>query len=44
MSWVPVQEALEMARTGEIIGAVTVIGVLHAVAERMRQNSPHNAV
>lgn len=42
--WVPVEEALEMMRTGEIIGAATVIGVLHAVAERMRRNSPHNAV
>jgi hypothetical protein len=42
--WVPVKEALEMIRTGEIIGAATVIGVLHAVAERMRRNSPHKAV
>jgi 8-oxo-dGTP pyrophosphatase MutT (NUDIX family) len=42
--WVPVQEALEMTRTGEIIGAATVIGVPHAIAERMRRNSPHNAV
>jgi 8-oxo-dGTP pyrophosphatase MutT (NUDIX family) len=42
--WVPVEEALEMIRTGEIIGAATVIRVLHAVAEGMRRNSPHNAV
>jgi hypothetical protein len=41
---VPVEEALEMIRTGEIIGAATVIRVLHAVAEGMRRNSPHNAV
>jgi 8-oxo-dGDP phosphatase len=34
--WVPVEEALEMTRTGEIIGAATVIGVLHAVADRTR--------
>ncbi len=32
--WVPVEEALEMTRTGEIIGAATVIGVLHAAADR----------
>lgn len=42
--WVPVEEALELIRTGEIIGAATVIGVLHAVAERMRGNSTYNAV
>ena len=40
--WVPVEEALEMTRTGEIIGAGPVIGVLHAVGERVRRNSPHN--
>jgi len=34
--WVPVEEALEMTRTGEIHRAATVIGVLHAVADRMR--------
>jgi 8-oxo-dGTP pyrophosphatase MutT (NUDIX family) len=32
--WVPVGEAQEMIRHGEILGAATVIGVLHAVAER----------
>ena len=42
--WVPVEEALEMIRIGEIIGAATVDGVLHAVAERMRRDSPRNAV
>ena len=30
--WVPVEEALEKIRTGEIIGAATVISVLHAAA------------
>lgn len=42
--WVLVEKALEMTRTGEIIGAATVIGVLHAVAERTRRKSPHNSV
>jgi len=32
--WVPVDEAQEMIRRGEILGAATVIGVMHAVAER----------
>ena len=32
--WVPVEEAREMIRRGEILGAATVIGVMHAVAER----------
>jgi hypothetical protein len=42
--WMPVEEALQMTRTGEVIGAATMIGVLRAVAERMRRNSPHNTV
>ncbi len=32
--WVPIDEAQEMIRRGEILGAATVIGVMHAVAER----------
>jgi len=32
--WVPLGEAQEMIRRGEIVGAATVIGVMHAVAER----------
>ena len=32
--WVPIEEAQEMIQRGEIMGAATVIGVLHAVAER----------
>ena len=32
--WVPIEEAQEMIRRGEILGAATVIGVLHAVAEQ----------
>ncbi len=32
--WVPVGEAREMIRRGEIVGAATVIGVMHVVAER----------
>jgi 8-oxo-dGTP pyrophosphatase MutT (NUDIX family) len=32
--WVPVDEAREMIRRGEILGAATVIGVMHAAAER----------
>ena len=32
--WVPVDEAQEMIRRGEILGAATVIAVMHAVAER----------
>jgi len=32
--WVPVDEAQEMIRRGAILGAATVIGVMHAVAER----------
>jgi 8-oxo-dGTP pyrophosphatase MutT (NUDIX family) len=32
--WVPVTEAHEMIGRGEILGAATVIAVLHAVAER----------
>jgi 8-oxo-dGTP pyrophosphatase MutT (NUDIX family) len=32
--WVPVDEAREMIRRGEILGAATVIAVMHAVAER----------
>jgi 8-oxo-dGTP pyrophosphatase MutT (NUDIX family) len=30
--WVPVDEAQEMIRRGEILGAATIIGVMHAVA------------
>lgn len=32
--WVPIEEAQAMIARGEIVGAATVIGVLHAVAER----------
>jgi len=32
--WVPIEEAQAMITRGEIVGAATVIGVLHAVAER----------
>jgi 8-oxo-dGTP pyrophosphatase MutT (NUDIX family) len=32
--WVPVDEARKMIERGEILGAATVIGVMHAVAER----------
>ena len=32
--WVPIDEAQEMIQRGEILGAATVIGVMHAVAER----------
>lgn len=32
--WVPVDEAREMIQRGEILGAATVIGVMHAIAER----------
>ena len=32
--WVPIDEAQEMIRRGEILGAATIIGVMHAVAER----------
>jgi hypothetical protein len=32
--WVPVAEARKMIERGEILGAATVIGVMHAVAER----------
>jgi hypothetical protein len=32
--WVPVGQAREMIRRGEILGAATVIGVMHAAAER----------
>jgi 8-oxo-dGTP pyrophosphatase MutT (NUDIX family) len=31
--WVPIGEAQEMIRSGEIIGAATVIAVMHAAAE-----------
>ena len=32
--WVPIGEAQEMIRSGKIIGAATVIAVMHAAAER----------
>ena len=32
--WVPVQEAREMIGRGEILGAGTVIGVMHVLADR----------
>jgi hypothetical protein len=32
--WVPLDEAQAMIARGEIIGAATVIGVMHAIAER----------
>jgi len=32
--WVPLDEARKMIERGEILGAATVIGVMHAVAER----------
>ena len=32
--WVPIDEAQEMIRRGEILGASTVIAVMHAAAER----------
>jgi 8-oxo-dGTP pyrophosphatase MutT (NUDIX family) len=32
--WVPVDEARDMIRRGEILGAATVIAVMHAAAER----------
>jgi 8-oxo-dGTP pyrophosphatase MutT (NUDIX family) len=35
--WVPVAEAREMIRRGEIPGAATIIAVLHVVAERAGQ-------
>ena len=34
--WVSIDEAQEMVRRGEILGAATVIGVLHVVAEQTR--------
>lgn len=42
--WVPVEQALEMIRTGEIIGGSDGYRRPDAVAERMRRNSPHNTV
>jgi 8-oxo-dGTP pyrophosphatase MutT (NUDIX family) len=32
--WVPIDDAREMIQRGEILGAATVIGVMHAIAER----------
>jgi 8-oxo-dGTP pyrophosphatase MutT (NUDIX family) len=32
--WVPIEEARDMIRRGEILGAATVIGVMHALAEQ----------
>lgn len=36
--WVPIEEAREMIQRGEILGAATVIGVMHAIAERARSS------
>ena len=36
--WVPVAEAQEMIQRGEILGAATIIGVLHAAAELARSS------
>jgi 8-oxo-dGTP pyrophosphatase MutT (NUDIX family) len=38
--WVPVGEAQDMIRRGEILGAATVIGVMHAAAERAGSSRP----
>jgi 8-oxo-dGTP pyrophosphatase MutT (NUDIX family) len=36
--WVPIEEAQEMIARGEILGAATIIGVMHAAA--VRANAP----
>lgn len=38
--WVPISEAQQMIATGQIVGAATVIAVMHAAQEAVRRRSP----
>ena len=40
--WVPIAEAQDMIKRGEILGAATIIGVLHAAAELARLPSVYD--
>ena len=38
--WVPISEAQQMIQAGQIVGAATVIAVMHAAQEAARRRSP----
>jgi 8-oxo-dGTP pyrophosphatase MutT (NUDIX family) len=41
--WVPVDEAQDLIRRGEILGAATILGVMHAAAQRAGSSRPGTA-